>query len=62
MKNRPPFPPEFGEAQNERLFQCSLGALVLQVKEFEDERVFYGFFGCPNRPPKTEVAGSLRVR
>ena len=48
---------EIGEMPDERLLQIRLGVFVLEVEEFEDERVFDGFFG------RHRVAGfgSLRL-
>jgi hypothetical protein len=37
---------EVGEAVDEGLLQVRLGVFVLEVEEFEDERVLDCFFGC----------------
>ena len=39
------FQKKVGEAMDERLFQVRLRVFVFEVEEFENERVFDGFFG-----------------
>ena len=45
-KSSPKLQEEVGEAVDEGLLQLRLGVFVLEVEEFEDERVLDCFFGC----------------